>query len=117
MQQAFVARPSSDFSKLAYSTLIGGSGSSNAGLPSGRGDIGTAIAIDAEDNAYITGIAGSTNFPTTGGAFQRTNNTTSNTSPGYNPFVARFNPKGTALVYSTYLGGSGTYDSAHNIEY
>jgi hypothetical protein len=116
-ESTFVARLNSDGSKLAYSTLLGGTGSSNNNLPNGSGDGATAIALDAEDNAYVTGFAGSTNFPTTPGAFQIVNNTAKDATPGYNPFVTKINPKGTELIYSTYIGGSGTYDSAHSLSY
>src|SRR6185295_4324046 len=54
--------------------------------------------------AYITGSAGSSDFPITPGAFQPTLN-------GYSDvFVTKLNPTGTALAYSTYLGGS-VYDN------
>jgi hypothetical protein len=87
---AFVAELSSTGSALVYSTYLGGSG----------GDGGYRIAVDSSGNAYVTGATISTNFPTTPGAFQ----------PGLagtgNAFVAKLNPTGSALVYSTYLGGS-----------
>src|SRR5438876_237457 len=75
---------------LAYSTLLGGS----------NDDRGFGIAVDAAGNAYVTGSAGGLNFPTTPGAFQ--------TTPGGvgDAFVTKLNPTGSALVYSTYLGGS-----------
>ena len=78
---------------LAYSTYLGGSG----------GDGGAGIAVDAAGNAYVTGGTSSANFPTTPGAFQ-----TALSSSGGNAFVTKLNATGTALVYSTYLGGSGT---------
>ena len=78
---------------LFYSTYLGGSG----------GDKGYGIAVDSSGNAYVTGLTPSTNFPTTSGAFQTTLNGTSDA------FVTKLNPTGSApLVYSTYLGGSGT---------
>ncbi len=108
----FVTRLSANFSTLAYSTLIGGS--------NGKGDAATAIAIDSQDNAYITGYAGSTNYPTTSSAFQKVNGTAKNTTqpaPGTNAIVSKINAKGSELLYSTYIGGSGSYDSAHNLSY
>jgi len=72
---------------LSYSTYLGGSGE----------DSGWGIAVDADHNAYVTGSAGSANFPTTAGAFQ-----SAGTS---GVFVTKLNPAGSALVYSTYLGG------------
>ena len=81
---------------LVYSTYLGGS---TATAP---GDVGRAIAVDGGGNASVTGVATSSNFPTTGSAFQTTLN-----SAGGNAFVARFNSTGKApLTYSTYLGGS-----------
>ena len=60
----------------------------------------TGIALDASGNAYVTGVTASTNFPTTPGAFQTTN------GGGSDAFVTKLNPTGSALVYSTYLGGN-----------
>jgi hypothetical protein len=108
----FVSRLSADFVTLAYSTLIGGT--------NGGGDAGTAIALDASDNAYIVGYAGSSNYPTTSDAYQKVNNTAKNTTdpaPGDNVIVSKVNPKGSALLYSTYIGGSGSYDAAHSLSY
>jgi hypothetical protein len=92
---AFVAKLSSAGSSLLYSTYLGGSSFSIAG--------GNGIAIDSSGNAYVTGrTTGS--FPTTAGAVQTT------FGGGFNDdaFVAELNPTGTALIYSTYLGGSGS---------
>src|SRR5438445_932371 len=82
---------------LAYSTYLGGFGE----------DEGRAIAADPNCSincsAYVTGTTNSLNFPTITGAFQ--------TIPGsifFNDvFVTKLNVTGTALVYSTYLGGGG----------
>lgn len=95
IQRAFVTRLSNAGSALVYSTYLGGS----------RDDGATAIAIDALDNAYITGYAGP-DFPTTPGAIQ----TTFGGGNGYwglDGFVVKLNAAGSALLYSTYLGGSG----------
>jgi hypothetical protein len=88
---AFVAKVNASGTALVYSTYLGGSGE----------DDGTAIAVDRAGNAYVTGSTSSTNFPTVNPI-----------QAGYgggntDAFVAKLNATGTALVYSTYLGGSG----------
>ncbi len=88
---AFVTKLNSTGTALVYSTYVGGT----------CADAANAIAVDSSGNAYITGVTGSTNFPTTSGAFQ-----TSKASTHYNAFVTELNPTGTALIYSTYLGGN-----------
>lgn len=80
---------------LVYSTYLGSS--------LGRGD-GYGIAVDGTGNAYVTGATDSTDFPITPGALQPT--CKGNCSD--NAFVTKFNPAGSALVYSTYLGGSNS---------
>ncbi|MCC5465377.1 SBBP repeat-containing protein, partial [Pelosinus baikalensis] len=76
---------------LVYSTYLGGSNS----------DTGLGIAIDTSDNAYVTGLTESLDFPTTPGAFQTSEG-------GRDAFITRLNSAGSALVYSTYLGGSSS---------
>lgn len=76
---------------LSYSTYLGG----------GMGDAGDSIAVDAAGNAYMTRRTASTNFPATAGAFQRA------APGGGDAYVVKLNAAGTALIYSTYLGGSG----------
>jgi hypothetical protein len=89
---AFISKLNPAGTALLYSTYLGGNG----------GDGAASIAIDAGGNAYVTGGTGSSDFPTTPGAFQ--------TSPKFTSqaFITKLNPTGTALVYSTYLGGSAT---------
>jgi beta-propeller repeat-containing protein len=91
---AFVAKLSTDGSSLMYSTYLGGSGP----------DSGFGIAVDPSGNAYVTGYTGSTDFPTTSGAVQRTKGGFDG-SP--DAFVAKLSADGSSLTYSTYLGGSG----------
>jgi len=95
-QDAFVTKLNATGASLVYSTYLGGSTG---------GDYGTGIAVDASGDAYVAGVTGSDNFPTTANAFQRTSYT-----GGYsNAFVSEINTSnaGTAsLVYSTYLGGT-----------
>jgi uncharacterized protein (TIGR03437 family) len=64
----------------------------------------TALAVDLEGNAYITGVGASSSFPATPGAFQVSPKAVANLSPG---IVAKLNASGSALVYATYLSGSG----------
>ena len=66
------------------------------------------IAVDASGNAYVTGYTDSTNFPT--------NHPLQATHGGSDDaFVAKLNATGTALVYSTYLGGSNGSDIGYGI--
>jgi hypothetical protein len=96
---AFVAKFNPAGSALVYSTYLGGSGA-NAG---GGGDSAAGIVVDASGNAYVTGTTWSADFPTTPGAFQTT------LSGGVdNAFVTKLNPTGSALAYSSYLGGSSS---------
>ena len=96
---AFVTELNPTGSALVYSTYLGGSGGNDAG--GGAGDYGHGIAVDSSGDAYVTGNTYSTNFPVTPGAFQTTKNSVYTTT-----FVTELNPTGSALVYSTYLGGN-----------
>ena len=91
---AFVTKLNPTGTALVYSTYIGGTSF----------DVGIDIDLDGAGDAFITGYAASTDFPTTAGAFQSTENASG--SGGRNAFVAELNPAGSALVYSTYLGGT-----------
>ncbi len=105
-QPAFVTKLNSTGSALVYSTFIGGSES----------DGGHSIAIDASGNAYITGETWSSNYPTTSGAFQTSFPGTTENEGNYNSavaFVTKLNSIGSALVYSTFIGGSGNRNIYH----
>jgi len=91
---AFVTKLNPTGTVLVYSTYLGGIDL----------DQGSGIAVDAEGNAYVTGYTRSNNFPITAGAFQTT---FADPAGSGNVFVTKINPTGAALVYSTYLGGSG----------
>ena len=85
----FLTKLNAAGSALVFSTFLGGSGFDSAG----------GLALDAAGNSYVSGGAGSVDFPTTPGAFD--------TLPdGSDAFVTKFNPAGSALVYSTFLGGT-----------
>ena len=93
---AYVSKLNATGSTLEYSTYIGGATA---------GDSGLAIGIDGAGSAYITGSTGSTDFPTTAGAYDTTYNAAAGSA---NAFVTKLSPDGSALDYSTYLGGSNT---------
>jgi hypothetical protein len=82
---------------LLYSTYIGGGG----------GDIANAIQVDNLFNAYIAGVTNSTNFPTGGPPGSPPSYQSINKGNG-DCFVTEMNPDGTKLVFSTYLGGTGS---------
>ncbi|MDM8530340.1 SBBP repeat-containing protein, partial [Anaerolineales bacterium HSG25] len=92
-EDAFVTKLNTDGSALSYSTYLGGSGF----------DEGYDIAVDGSGNVYITGETASTNFPTTVGAHDETY-----LGGSSDAFVTKLNTTGSALSYSTYLGGNAT---------
>src|ERR1022692_2254566 len=81
---------------LVYDVVFGG----------GLTDVGGGIAVDPLGNAYVTGFTTSPNFPITAGAPQ---NAFYGNSSNPNAFVTEVNAAGTELIYSTYLGGSGSF--------
>src|SRR6266850_5807262 len=89
-EDAFVFKLNANGSRLVYSTFLGGFDI----------DDGLGIAVDGAGNAYVTGETGSLNFPTTPGAFRTTK------IGAFDAFVTKLNAAGSALVYSTYLGGT-----------
>lgn len=87
---------------LLYSTFVGGLDD----------DLGSAIAMDSQGNIIIAGYTRSADFPNTTGAYDNDNN------GGLDVFVLKFNPEGTDLIFSTYVGGSkdeGNEESVHPI--
>ncbi|AXC16050.1 Cell surface protein (plasmid) [Acidisarcina polymorpha] len=100
----FIAKLNAAGSGLIYSTYLGGASSAGPYY----GDEITSIALDHEGEAYVAGQASSLDFPTTAGAYQR-----DTSGPQfYAGFISKMNPTGTALVYSTYLGGTTIQDVA-----
>jgi hypothetical protein len=93
---AYVAKLNPTGTALVYSISLGGSGATTGG---------DGIAVDANGDAYVTGTTGSSDFPTTPGAFQTSY---SGCCGNLDAFVTKLNPTGSALVYSTYLGGAGS---------
>ena len=87
---AFVANFSPVGGQLVYCTYLGGSGDDRA----------FGIAVDQSQNTYITGWTSSKNFPVVGGV-------QSSLVGSRDAFVTKLNATGTAIVYSTYLGGNG----------
>lgn len=81
--------------KLVYSTYLGGSDLDHA----------VGIAVDHQGDAYVVGQTASTDFPVTANAFQRRQGRAGDLGSA---FVSKLNPTGSALLYSTYLGGSAT---------
>ncbi len=103
---AFITKINPTGTNLVYSTYLGGR----------FDDFGSAIAVDAAGNAYVTGFTISDNFPSTPGAYQRslagvgaqTGRPSCGGLPWFNTgdaFVTKLNPGGSQVVFSTYLGG------------
>ena len=87
----FVTKINSSTGNLIYSTFLGGNGD----------DFANSIAIDNSSNAYITGETNSTDYNITLGSFQSTS------GGGSDVFISKLNSIGSALIYSTLIGGSG----------
>lgn len=95
---AFVVKLNQNGSGLSYATFLGGSSD----------DGSNGIAMDGAGNAYVSGSTESYNFPTTVGAFDTSYNGEKDT------FVVKLNAAGSALFYSTFLGGTSP-DSGYAI--
>ena len=125
---AFVSKISADGGSLIYSTYLGGDGTANGGEGS---DVGVAVAVDSQDNAYVVGTTYSNNFPVTPDAFQSVcspiaadfnfstlvNEGKKAGCAGINGggeyiygeqdiFLVKLNPAGSQILYGTFLGGS-----------
>jgi hypothetical protein len=83
---------------LTYSTYLGGA---EGDAPAVNFDSAEAIAVDEDGNAYIVGYTNSPNFPTV-------NASQSQYAGGYDAFVSKLSADGSALLFSTYLGGTST---------
>src|SRR5215468_7953441 len=104
-RDAFVARLTSDLTRLQAATFLGGSGLDQA--------IRLAIAPTTGE-VYVVGLTSSPNFPGTSGGAQSRLGDVDLTDP-LDGFVARLNASLTSLEQSTYLGGSGNRDAAINV--
>jgi hypothetical protein len=90
--QVFVSEISADGSSFVYSAQF-------------PGDSGNGIAVDAMGNAYVVGQVSAPNLPTTPGSIKPSNPI--GATINQDGFLLKINPSGSALVYGTYLGGSG----------
>jgi len=97
LSDGFVTKLNAKGSALVYSTFLGGGGF----------DTGNSIAVDSAGDAYVTGQTGSGDFPVANALHPAF-------SGQFDAFVAELNPSGSALIYSTYLGGS-SLDSGNGI--
>jgi hypothetical protein len=97
---AFVAKLSSNGASLLYSTFLGGQ----------QTDAALGLALDGSGSVVVAGYTGSSDFPTTEGAFDRTLG-----AAIYDSFVTKLAADGSALVYSTFLGGDAGSDVAHDV--
>ena len=88
---AFLVKVDPAGAPFVFATRLGGGGE----------DRGLAVAVDAQNSAYLTGDTLSADFPTV-----RPLPGSSGGGPSPNAFVTKYNPSGSALVYSTFLGGS-----------
>ena len=100
----FVAKLAANGASLVYATYLGGS----------NYDYAYSIAVDSTGAAYVGGLTESFDFPVKSALYPSLNGSE-------DAFIAKFSPAGNSLVYSTYLGGSGTdyalgvaVDSSHN---
>jgi len=110
---AFISKLNASGSALVYSTYLGGSGE----------DKGNAIALDASGNVVVAGETQSSNFPTHNAFDSSYGGGTCSGAPCEDVFVTKLNAAGSALLYSTYLGGSGNdegegvaLDSSGNVD-
>lgn len=86
-----ISKFNSSGNALVYSTYLGGNGD----------EMPHSLVVDAAGNLIVAGKTLSTDFPTTAGAYDQTEN------GDYDILLSKFNSSGTALLASTYLGGSG----------
>jgi autotransporter-associated beta strand protein len=96
---AYVAKLNATGTAYLYTVYVAGNGTDN----------GLGIAVDSNGDAIVVGATTSTDLPTTAGAVR-----SGYSAGGSDGFAFKLNPTGTALVYSTYLGGTG-FDEAEDV--
>jgi hypothetical protein len=104
----FVAKLDPTLTSVLYSSYLGGITGSSSCL---RGDGINGIAVDSLGQAYTTGFASSSDFPTTANALQPSRGIGATA----NAFLAKLAADGQSLLYSTYLGGSGGDDDGYAV--
>lgn len=98
----FVAKLGPGGVSLVYSTYLGGTAA----------DLVTGLALDSGNNVYVAGTTLSPDFPATPGAYQTRCGSDGNCNGGFDDgFVTAIKADGASLLYSTFLGGSGTDDA------
>jgi hypothetical protein len=106
----FVTKLNTTGSALIFSTLIGGSGTYNTEL-GWEGEVPNQLILDSAGEPIVVGKTFSSDYPTSSTAFQKVNNEYPNSATG---FVTKLNATGTALVFSTFLGGTGASGGGGN---
>ncbi|MBU1101626.1 MAG: SBBP repeat-containing protein [Bacteroidetes bacterium] len=101
----FVSKFSADLTTLVSSTYIGGSNG---------WDFCYALTIDSDDNIFIGGHTGASNYPTTTGAAYENYAGTEGNNVGDDAFIAKFAPDLSQLTASSFLGG-GAWDCAYGL--
>jgi photosystem II stability/assembly factor-like uncharacterized protein len=95
-QDAYIAKLKNDGSALDFSTYLGGSNS----------ELANAVAVDATGAVYVIGLTASLDFPVINAMQPVMGGDPS--FPSSDAFVTKLKMDGTAILYSTYLGGSGS---------
>ncbi len=99
LYSVFVTKINPSGAGLVYSTYAGGT----------SGDFGLGLVVDSLGEVFATGITSSTDFPTTAGSLKTSRPAViSNWAADSDSFVFELNPSGSELLYSTYLGGTGS---------
>ena len=99
---AFLVSINEQGSAIRYATYLGGSGN----------DQGLGVAVDNNEDAYVTGSTTSQNFPVINPLVNPNDSYPLTLSGAQGGFVTKFTSSGSALVFSSYLGGSGTDQSS-----